>query len=404
LSRRVVITGLGIVSCLGHRLDRVSAALREGRSGVVYMEEYAALGLRSCVAGVPDLAGLPPIDRKLRRFMGEGVIYAHHAMRHAIEDAALASDLVSSPRTGLIVGSGAGSVLSHTEAIDVFRRHGIAKVPPYVVPRAMGNTASASLATNFRIKGTSYGITSACASSAHCIGHGADLIRFGKQEIVFAGGTEELSWAATMPFDAMGALSVGYNSTPTRASRPYDVARDGFVIAGGAGIVVLEALEHARNRGARIYGEVVGYGASSDGSDMVVPSEDGAAHAMRLALEGVGSVDYVNTHGTSTPTGDVVEVNAMRAVFGSALPSFSSTKALTGHAIAAAGAHEAIYVLLMMRDGFIAGSANIETLDPALVGLPLVRETRSCVLDTAMSNSFGFGGTNASLVFRRYAP
>jgi 3-oxoacyl-[acyl-carrier-protein] synthase-1 len=402
--RRVVITGIGIVSCLGNRLDRVAAALRDGHSGVVYVEEYARLGLRSCVAGLPDLSGLPPIDRKLRRFMGDAAVYAHHAMRNAIDDAALPEDELANERTGLIAGSGIGSTLNQTESVDTYRRHGVSKVPPYMVPRAMGNTVSASLATNFRIKGTSYSITSACATSAHCIGHATELIAADKQDVVFAGGAEEISWTTTMPFDAMGALSAAHNATPQRASRPYDVARDGFVIAGGAGIVVLEELEHARKRGVRIYGEVVGYGACSDGYDMVTPSEDGAARAMRLALRDVETVDYVNTHGTSTPVGDVVEVNAMRAVFGKAMPRFSSTKALTGHAIAASSVHEAIYSLVMMRDGFIAGSANIETLDPALEGLPLVRESRASDLTTVMSNSFGFGGTNASLIFRRFVP
>jgi 3-oxoacyl-[acyl-carrier-protein] synthase-1 len=401
--RRVVITGIGIVSCLGNRLDRVAAALRDGRSGVVYVEEYARLGLRSCVAGVPDLSGLPTIDRKLRRFMGDAALYAHHAMRDAIADAALNEDDVANERTGLIAGSGTGSTLAQTESVDTYRRHGVSKVPPYLVPRAMGNTVAASLATNFRIRGTSYSITSACATSAHCIGHATELIAADKQDVVFAGGAEEVSWTTTMPFDAMGALSVAHNAAPQRASRPYDAARDGFVIAGGAGIVVLEELAHARQRGARIYGEVAGYGACSDGYDMVAPSEDGAARAMRLALRDLPTVDYVNTHGTSTPVGDVVEVNAMRAVFGGALPRFSSTKALTGHPIGAAGVHEAIYSLLMMRDGFVAGSANIETLDSALRDLPLVRESFAGDVDTVMSNSFGFGGTNASLVFRRLA-
>lgn len=365
------------------------------------MPEYVRLGLRSQIAGLPDLSGLPTIDRKLRRFMGDGAIYAYHALRYAVGDAELAPDRISHPRTGLIVGSGAGSTVNHIEAIDLYRRQGPGRVPPYVVPRAMGNTVSACLATSFGIKGTSYGITSACATSAHSIGHAMELIASGKQDVVFAGGAEEVSWTNTLMFDAMGALSSGYNATPARASRPYDRGRDGFVIAGGAGVLVLEALEHARARRAQIYAEIVGYGACSDGSDMVVPSQDGVERVMRLALENVERVDYVNTHGTATPIGDLVEVEAMNAVFGGDIPRFSSTKGLTGHAIAAGGAQEAIYSLLMMRHGFIAGSANIDTLDPALDGLPLVRETLATKLDTVMSNSFGFGGTNASLIFRR---
>ncbi len=383
-------------------MDSVSTALREGRSGIVFVEEYERLGFRSCIAGLPDLSGLPTIDRKLRRFMGDVAIYAHHAMRSAIDDAALGDDLVSNDRTGLIVGSGTGSAIQSIDTIDTYRRQGAGKVPPYIVPRAMGNTTSANLSIAFRIKGISYSITSACATSAHCIGHATELIASGKQNIVFAGGAEEISWASTLPFDAMGALSRAYNRTPARASRPYDSARDGFVIAGGAGVLVLEALEHARGRGAKIYAEVVGYGACSDGYDMVVPLQDGAVRTMRLALQSVTApVDYVNTHGTSTPLGDVVEVRAMQDVFGKAMPRFSSTKSLTGHAIAASGVHEAIYSLLMMREGFIAGSANIEILDPALRGLPLVQQSVPAKLDTIMSNSFGFGGTNASLVFRR---
>jgi len=399
--RRVVITGVGIVSCIGNTLEPVTAALREGRSGVVAVPEYADLGLRSQIAGLPDLSGLPTIDRKLRRFMGEGAMYAYHALRRAIDDAGLASDKVSHPRTGLIVGSGAGSTINHIEAIDLYRREGPGKVPPYVVPRAMGNTVSACLATSFRIQGISYGITSACATSAHSIGNAMELIAAGRQDVVFAGGAEEVTWTNSLMFDAMGALSAGYNDTPARASRPYDKGRDGFVIAGGAGVLVLEAIEHARARGAPIYAEIVGYGACSDGGDMVVPSQDGVERVMRLALEGVERVDYVNTHGTATPIGDLIEVQAMRSVFGTALPRFSSTKGMTGHAIAAAGAHEAIYSLLMMRDGFIAGSVNIDSIEPEVEGLPLVRESADARLDTVMSNSFGFGGTNASLIFRR---
>ncbi len=400
--RRVVVTGMGIVSCLGNELNQVAAALREGRSGISFVEEYAGLGLRSRVAGVPDLSTLPIIDRKLRRFMGDGAVYAYHAMRQAIADAAISDDALSDPRVGLIAGSGVGSTVNHIEAIDTLRQKGAGKVPPYVVPRAMGNTISACLATAFHIRGVSYSMTSACATSAHCIGNAMDLIAFGKQEVVFAGGAEEVSWTNTSMFDAMGVLSSEYNATPSKASRPYDQGRDGFVIAGGAGILVLEELEYARRRGAKIYAELVGYGAASDGHDMVTPSRDGAARVMRLALERVGAhADYVNTHGTSTPLGDVIEVRAMQDVFGTAMPRFSSTKGLSGHSIGAAGAHEAIYSLLMMRDRFLAGASNIENLDPALNGLPLLRESISFDPETIMSNSFGFGGTNASLVFRR---
>lgn len=402
--RRVVITGLGIVSCLGNKREQVTRSLLEGRSGVTFVQEYADLGFRSRVAGRPDLSDLPPIDRKLRRFMGDGAMYAYHAMRDAIADARLAPADVSNPATGLILGSGVGSTLNHIESVDLQRRHGAAKVPPYMVPRVMGNTTSACLATGFQIKGISYSIASACATSAHCVGHGAELILSGKQDVVFAGGAEEVSWTNTLLFDAMGALSSAYNATPEHASRPYASGRDGFVIAGGGGVVVLEALEHAQARGADIYAEVVGYGASSDGYDMVAPLEEGAARSMQLAIGRFEDrIDYVNTHGTGTPVGDVVEVKAMQAVFGEAMPRFSSTKSLTGHAIAAAGVHETIYSLLMMRDGFIAGSANIDTLDPVFDGLPLVRTSVPFELNTVMSNSFGFGGTNATLIFRRLA-
>lgn len=400
--QRVVITGVGIVSCLGNNLEHVGTALREGRSGLSFVQEYADLGFRSHIAGLPDLSDLPPIDRKLRRFMGDGAMYAYHAMRNAIADARLAPADVSNPATGLIVGSGVGSTVNHIESVDLQRRHGAAKVPPYMVPRVMGNTASASLATGFQIKGMSYSIASACATSAHSIGHGMELVASGKQDVIFAGGAEEVSWPNTLLFDAMGALSAAHNATPARASRPYDLARDGFVIAGGAGVVVLESLEHAQQRGADIYAEVVGYGACSDGYDMVAPLQEGAARSMQLAIGRLeDDIDYVNTHGTGTPVGDLVEVKAMQRVFGKTMPRFSSTKSLTGHAIGAAGVHEAIYSLLMMRDGFIAGSANIEVLDPAFDGLPLVRTSMPFGLNTVMSNSFGFGGTNATLIFRR---
>jgi 3-oxoacyl-[acyl-carrier-protein] synthase-1 len=400
--RRVVVTGMGIVSCLGNDLNQVAAALREGRSGISFVEEYAGLGFRSRVAGIPDLSRLPPIDRKLRRFMGDGAVYAYHAMRQAIDDAALGGGSISDPRIGLIAGSGVGSTLNHSEAIDILRQRGAGKIPPYIVPRVMGNTVSACLATAFQIKGVSYSMASACATSAHCLGNAMELIAMGKQDMVFAGGAEEVCWTNTALFDAMGVLSSSYNAAPAKASRPYDRGRDGFVIAGGAGVVVLENLDHAHRRGAKIYAELAGYGASSDGHDMVTPSQEGAVRVMRLALEQAGTgVDYVNTHGTSTPLGDVIEVRALQDVFGAAVPRFSSTKGLSGHAIAAAGVHEAIYSLLMMRDGFLAGAVNIDALDPALEGLPVLRESIEFKPDAILSNSFGFGGTNASLVFRR---
>lgn len=398
--RRVVVTGLGIVSCIGNDLDTVERALREGRSGIRHVPQYAELGLRSCVAGIPDISGEAPVERKIRRFMGDAALYAYHAMRRALADAGLAQKAISTPRTGLIVGSGVGSPFEHSIAVDTLRARGIDKVPPYGVPRIMGSTTSACLSTAFGIQGTSYSMSSACATAAHCIGHAAELIRFGKQDMVFAGAGEEVCWTTTMGFDAMGALSTTFNDAT--ASRPYDVSRDGFVIAGGAGILVLEELEQARRRGARIYAEVAGYGACSDGLDMVTPSPEGAARVMRLALaEAGGGVDYINTHATSTRLGDVGELAAIREVFGEAIPTMSSTKGLTGHPIAAAAAHEAIYSLLMLDRGFIAGCANLEQPDPACAGLPILRQSIDRRIDACMSNSFGFGGTNASLVFRR---
>lgn len=400
--RRVAVTGMGIVSCLGNRLDDVAAALRDGRSGIRAVPEYAERGLRTQVAGVPILDGLPPIERRHRRFMGEVAQHAYAALRAAIEDAGLDKSLVKHPRSGLIAGSGVGSVYQHHQAMEVARREGAHKVSPFSVPQIMGSTVSAVLSTAFGITGASYSITSACATSAHCLGHGMELIQLGKQDIVFAGGAEELAWTTTIMFDAMGALSSAFNTTPECASRPYDQARDGFIIAGGAGMLVLEEMEHARRRGARIYGELAGYGATSDGADMLTPSKEGAARAMRLAVAGLGRrPDYINTHATSTRAGDLVEVEAMKRVFGGDLPAFSSTKGLTGHPIGAAGAHEAIYTLLMLREGFAAGCANLEQSDPILDALPLLRATTPCRIELAMSNSFGFGGTNASLVFRR---
>ena len=398
--RRVVVTGMGIVSCLGNDLASAELALREGRSGIRYVPEYAELGLRSCVAGMPDLGGLPPVDRKLRRFMGDASLYAYHAMRHALNDAELGASLLTSTRTGLVVGSGVGSPFEHVAAIDKLREGGLAKVLPYTVPRVMGSTTSACLSTAFGIQGVSYSMTSACATAAHCIGHGAELIQLGKQDVIFAGGAEEVRWTSTVLFDAMGALSTSFNDAT--ASRPYDTARDGFVIAGGAGILVLEELEHARGRGARIYAEVAGYGACCDGLDMVTPSPDGGARAMRLAwAEAGGCIDYINTHATSTRLGDVSELAAIRTVFANALPVISSTKGLTGHPIAASAAHEAIYSLLMLEHGFLAGCANVSELDVECASMPIVTTTVERRIDTVMSNSFGFGGTNASLIFRR---
>jgi 3-oxoacyl-[acyl-carrier-protein] synthase I len=400
--RRVVITGLGITSCLGNDADTVSAALREGRSGIRHIPQYAELGFRSHVGGAPELDLEAQIDRKQKRFMGDAAAFAHIALRDAIADAGLDEALVSQPRTGLIAGSGGGSAEWQIEAADLLRARGIRKVGPYMVPRTMCSTVSATLATAFKIKGVSYSISAACATSAHCIGAAADLIRAGRQDIVFAGGGEELHWALTMMFDAMGALSSKRNDDPEHASRPYDADRDGFVIAGGGGMLVLEDYDHAVKRGARIHAELLGYGVTSDGADMVAPSGEGAARCMQMALEGVTApLDYLNTHGTSTPLGDVIELEAIRSALGDTLPPISSTKALSGPSLGAASVHEAIYCLLMMRDGFIAGSANIETLDEGAAAFPIVQTSRDATLDTVMSNSFGFGGTNASLVFGR---
>ena len=400
--RRVAITGLGITSCLGNDADTVSAALREGRSGIRHIPQYAELGFRSQVGGAPEIDLDAQIDRKQKRFMGDAAAFAHIALRDAIADAGLDEALVSQPRTGLIAGSGGGSAEWQIEAADLLRSRGIRKVGPYMVPRTMCSTVSATLATAFKIKGVSYSISAACATSAHCIGAAADTIRAGRQDIMFAGGGEELHWALTMMFDAMGALSSKRNDDPTHASRPYDADRDGFVIAGGGGMLVLEDYDHAVKRGARIHAELLGYGVTSDGADMVAPSGEGAVRCMRMALEGVSRpLDYLNTHGTSTPLGDIIELEAIRTALGDTLPPISSTKALSGHSLGAASVHEAIYCLLMMRDGFIAGSANIETLDEGAAGFPIVQASRDATLDTVMSNSFGFGGTNASLVFGR---
>jgi len=400
---RVVVTGIGVVSCLGNDKASVAACLREGRSGIRHVQEYADLGLRSHVAGTPDIDLEALIDRKIKRFMGDAAAYAYVAMRNAIDDAGLVAAQVSDPRTGLIAGSGGGSVANQIDTADTLRSKGVRRVGPYMVPRTMCSTVSAGLATPFQIKGINYSISSACATSAHCIGAAMEQIELGKQDVVFAGGAEELHWGMTGMFDAMGALSTKRNDTPAQASRAFDTGRDGFVIAGGAGILVLESLEHATRRGARIYAELVGYGASSDGYDMVTPSGEGARRCMQMALGSTqGPVDYINAHGTSTPAGDIAELIAIREVFGRAAPPISSTKSMSGHSLGAAGVHEAIYCLLMMENGFIAPSINIETLDAQAEGLDIVRQTRAADIEQVMSNSFGFGGTNASLVFKRY--
>ena len=405
--RRVVVTGMGIVSSLGNNKSEVLDSLHEGRSGITFNQEYADHGLRSNVAGSVKLNVQELIDRKLLRFMASGHAYAWIAMQEAIADASLPPELVSNVRTGLIVGAGGTSTESMLEATDTLREKGIRRVGPYMVTKTMSSGVAACLATGAQIKGVNYGISSACSTSAHCIGAGVEQIQLGKQDIVFAGGAEEEHWTMSFLFDAMGALSSKYNDTPEKASRTYDANRDGFVISGGGGILVLEEYEHAKARGAKIYAEVVGYGATSDGYDMVAPSGEGAERCMRMALQGVeGGVDYINTHGTSTPVGDVKELEAIRAVFGDnadgKVPAIASTKSLSGHALGAAGVNEAIYTLLMMENNFIAASANIETLDPVAEGLPIVRKRiDNANIQTALSNSFGFGGTNATLTFSR---
>jgi len=400
--RRVVVTGIGITSCLGDTPAEVEQALRQGSSGIRAAPEQAERGLRSRIAGAPRTDLVAAIDRKLKRFMGDAAAYAYVAMREAIADAGLSADTISHPRTGVIAGSGGGSAQWQIETGDLLREKGVRRIGPYMVPRTMCSTVSATLATAFGILGLSYSISAACATSAHCIGAAADLIRHGAQDVMFAGGGEELHWGMTSQFDAMGALSTAYNDTPERASRPYDAGRDGFVIGAGGGILVLEDYEHARARGARIHAELVGYGVTSDGGDMVAPSGEGAVRCMRMALREVAApVDYLNTHGTATPVVDIVELKAVREVFGDAVPPLSSTKALTGHSLGAASVHEAIYSLLMLRGGFLAGSANIETLDPEATGFPILRESREATPAIVMSNSFGFGGTNATLVFAR---
>jgi len=402
--KRVVITGLGIVSSIGNNKQEVLESLRQGRSGIKFNQEYADLGFRSHVDGNIEIDLKELIHRKVKRFMGDAAAYNYIAMRDAISDADLSDNDVSNPRTGLITGSGGASSANIVDAADLLRQKGLRKVGPYMVPRTMGSTTSACLATPFKIKGINYSISSACSTSAHCIGNGYEQIQMGKQDIVFAGGGEELHWSLSVLFDAMGALSSKYNDIPETASRPYDATRDGFVISGGGGIVVLEELDHALARGAKIYAEVVGYGATSDGYDMVQPSGEGAVRCMQQALATVDApIDYLNTHGTSTPVGDIRELEAIKQTFTDKVPYISATKSLTGHALGAAGVNEAIYSLLMMENNFVAASANISELDPEAEAMPIVRERMDDVtLNTIMSNSFGFGGTNASLIMQRY--
>ncbi|RLT92648.1 beta-ketoacyl-ACP synthase I [Ketobacter sp.] len=401
--KRVVVTGMGIVSCLGNDKDSVTASLRAGRSGIRFKEEYKEMGLRSHVAGQVDIDIAEHIDRKPLRFMGDAAAYAYIAMGQAITDAGLSEDQVSNIRTGIVAGSGGGSSKNQVEAADILREKGVKRIGPYMVPRVMTSTISACLATPYKIKGVNYSITSACATSSHCIGHAMELIQLGKQDVVFAGGGEEEHWALTMMFDAMGALSTKYNDTPDKASRAFDASRDGFVIAGGGGMLVLEEYEHAKARGAKIYAELVGYGATSDGSDMVAPSGEGAMRCMQMALSTVNTpVDYINAHGTSTPVGDAAEIGAVREVFGADMPVVGSTKSLTGHSLGAAGVQEAIYSLLMLENDFIAESINIEQLDAKIEGANIARKRKdNAGLKTVMSNSFGFGGTNATLVFSK---
>jgi 3-oxoacyl-[acyl-carrier-protein] synthase-1 len=403
--RRVVVTGLGIVSSIGNNRQEVVESLKQGRSGIVFSDIYKELGFRSHIHGAVQIDMDQFIDRKIKRFMGDGAAFNYIAMQQAIEDSGLEESEVSNIRTGLVMGSGGPSTSNLVDAADILREKGVKKVGPYMVTRTMSSTNTACLATPFKIKGVNYSISSACATSAHCIGHAMELIQMGKQDIVFAGGGEEVHWTMSVLFDGMGALSSKYNDTPTTASRPYDETRDGFVISGGGGVLVMEELEHAKARGAKIYAELTGYGATSDGYDMVQPSGEGAVRCMQQAMTTVkGKIDYINAHGTSTPVGDTKELEALRTVFGdNQVPWVSSTKSLTGHALGAAGVNEAIYSLLMMEENFLSASANITQLDPAAEGIPIVRERQDNVtLNTIMSNSFGFGGTNATLIFERY--
>ena len=404
---RVVVTGMGIVSCLGNEIEAVAASLKNGQSGISHCQAHVDAGMRSHVAGQPNIELAEHIDRKQWRFMGDAAGYAYLSLQQAIADAGLSEEQVSNPRTGIVAGSGGASSASQVEAADILRERGLRRVGPYRVTQTMGSTVSACLATPFRIKGVNYSISSACSTSAHCIGNAAELIQLGKQDVVFAGGGEELHWTMSSLFDAMGALSTKYNDDPARASRAYDADRDGFVIAGGGGMLVLESLDHALARGATIYAEVVGYGATSDGHDMVAPSGEGAVRCMQQAMATLdGPVDYINAHGTSTPAGDIQELKAVKEVFGAdaQTPWVGSTKSLSGHSLGAAGVQEAIYSLLMMRDDFIAASANIENLDPGAEGIRIAQQRMdNAGLERVMSNSFGFGGTNATLIFKRYS-
>ncbi|MDA8653698.1 beta-ketoacyl-ACP synthase I [Alphaproteobacteria bacterium] len=401
--RRVAITGLGIISCIGNNAQEVSQSLYEGRSGITAYAPFAELGFRSQIAGVPTIDIDSAIDKRVRRFMGDGAAWNYIAMEQAIADAGLEENDIINPRTGLIMGSGGPSTKALIAAADTARNSGPKRVGPFAVPKCMSSTNSATLATPFGIKGVNYSISSACATSTHCIGNAAELIQWGKQDVMFAGGGEELDWALSVLFDAMGAMSSKYNDTPTIASRAFDVNRDGFVISGGAGVLVLEEMERAKARGAKIYAEIVGYGATSDGQDMVQPSGEGGRRCMEMAMAGLdGPVDYINPHATSTPVGDTSEIDSLRALFGSNCPLISATKSLTGHSLGAAGVQEAIYSLLMMQGNFIAPSAHIEEIDPAFADMPIVRERiDNAKLDIILSNSFGFGGTNGSLAFKR---
>ncbi len=401
--KRVVVTGMGIVSSIGNNTQEVTASLREAKSGIVRADRYAELGFRCQVHGAPTLNAEEVVDRRAMRFLGGGAAWNHVAMEQAIRDSGLEDNQVSNERTGIIMGSGGPSTRAVVEAADTARNKGPKRVGPFAVPKAMSSTASATLATWFKIKGVNYSISSACATSSHCIGNASEIIQIGKQDIIFAGGCEELDWTLSVLFDAMGAMSSKYNDTPGKASRAYDADRDGFVIAGGAGVLVLEELEHAKARGAKIYAEVAGYGATSDGYDMVAPSGEGAARCMRMAMQNLKvPVDYINPHATSTPVGDLKEIEAIREVFGDKCPPIAATKSLTGHSLGAAGVQEAIYSLLMMNNGFICESANIEKLDPDFEGMPIMRERRdNAQLGCVLSNSFGFGGTNATVVFKR---
>ena len=402
--RRVVVTGMGIVSCLGNTRESVLESLRLGKSGITFNEDFKEIGLRSHVCGSVDIDLTAHIDRKVRRFMGDAAAYAYVAMQKAIEDAGLNENQVSNTRSGLIAGSGGASSANTVLGADKLRERGVRRVGPYVVPKAMSSTVSACLATHFAIRGLNYSITSACATSTHCIGAAMEQIQWDKQDLIFAGGGEEEHWSLAMMFDGMGALSTHYNGTPSIASRPYDTGRDGFVIAAGGGMLVLEELDHARARGAKIYAEIIGYGATSDGENMVAPSGEGAVRCMQQAISTVDApIDYINTHGTSTPVGDTAELDAMREVFNGSMPPFSSSKSLCGHSLGAAGVQEAVHCLLMLENNFMAGSANISELDPKADGMPILLESKeNAGVNTVMSNNFGFGGTNACIVFSRF--